>query len=330
MDRDPSLHPGALRARSLASAKPTESVASRRRFLNDMTTTANPIERARARAGDALFLKVAGPDGHASHARIHDTPGPRWFAPGSPIRRVHGDASTFVGGLRALLLQSLHPLAMAGVAGHSGYRGDPWGRLARTSTFLAYTAFGTADDAQAAVDRVREVHERVRGKAPDGRPYRASDPHLLLWVHVAEADSFLSAHQRYSKRPLTPAEADEYVAQVGTVARKLGAVDVPETTAELARSIDDFRPELEASDAALDTARFLLREPPLPWVFRGPYAMLAAGSVALLPDWARDELGVGGWPTRAFGGLGGSLATAAIRWVLNPADPQRPLGDGAH
>ena len=102
----------------------------------------------------------------------------------------------FVGGIRALLLQSLHPLAMAGVAGHSGYRGDPWGRLQRTSYFLAVTTFGLASDAQAATRRVRAIHERVTGTAPDGRPYAAPDPRLLTWVHIAEADSFLCAHSR--------------------------------------------------------------------------------------------------------------------------------------
>ena len=124
----------------------------------------------------------------------------------------------FVGGMRALLLQSLHPLAMAGVAGHSGYRGDPWGRLARTSTFLATTTFATADDAQAMVDKVRSIHERVRGKAPDGRPYAASDPHLLRWVHIAEIDSFLRSHQRYGRVPLTPERADGYVADAARIA----------------------------------------------------------------------------------------------------------------
>ena len=112
--------------------------------------------------------------------------------------RVHADASMFPGGVAALLLQSLHPLAMAGVAGHSGYKGDPWGRLQRTSHFLATTTFGTVEDAEATIARVRAIHERVRGRDPKGRPYRASDPHLLRWVHVAEAHSFLTAHQRYA------------------------------------------------------------------------------------------------------------------------------------
>ena len=97
------------------------------------------IEVVRQTLGRSLFGMVAGPDGTANRARIHETPGPRWFGEDRPIRRVHADASMFVGGLRALLLQSLHPLAMAGVAQHSDYRGDPWGRLQRTSTFLAVT-----------------------------------------------------------------------------------------------------------------------------------------------------------------------------------------------
>lgn len=285
-----------------------------------MTVVANPVERVRARVGDALFTKVAGPDGDAARDRIHLTPGPRWFTAGSPIRRVHADAAMFVGGLRALLLQSLHPLAMAGVAGHSGYRSDPWGRLARTSTFLATTTFGTAEDAQAMVDRVRAVHERVRGRAPDGRPYRASDPHLLSWVHVAEADSFLAAHRRYGERPLTPAEADEYVAESGRIAHALGADVVPETVAEVTACLESYRPELEATSEARDAARFLLREPPLPWPARPPYRLLAAGAVALLPPWARTALDVDTRFSRTVGGAAGAVAVRAVRWGMGTAE----------
>jgi len=288
-----------------------------------MTTATNPVERLRLRLGDALFEKVAGPEAEASRDRIHLTPGPRWFAPDSPVGRVHADASMFVGGLRALLLQSLHPLAMAGVAGHSGYRGDPWGRLERTATFIATTTFGTADDAQAMIDRVRSVHERVRGKAPDGRPYRAGDPHLLTWVHAAEADSFLTAHQRFGERPLTAGEADEYVAQAARVARALGAVVVPETVAELGETIEAYRPELEASEAALDTVRFLLREPPLPRPARPPYALLAAGAVSTLPAWARDALGVDTWFRRTLGAPAGTVATRAVRWGMGTSEKTR-------
>ena len=106
------------------------------------------VSKVRERLGQGIFAMVAGPEGPARRARIHGAPGPRWFGEDRPIREVHADASMFVGGLRALLLQSLHPLAMAGVAQHSDYRGDPWGRLQRTTAFLAVTTFGTADDAQ--------------------------------------------------------------------------------------------------------------------------------------------------------------------------------------
>src|SRR5688572_9586068 len=152
-----------------------------------MVATSGPAASLRTVLAEAVRSRVAGASPDTS---MFTAPGPRWFPEDAAIRAVHGDASMFIGGLRALLLQSLHPLAMAGVAGHSGYRGDPWGRLQRTSTFLATTTFGPAEDAQAAVDHVRAIHERVRGTAPDGRPYAAGDPHLLAWVHVAEIDSF--------------------------------------------------------------------------------------------------------------------------------------------
>ncbi len=163
---------------------------------------------------------------------------------------------------------------MAAVAGHSGFRGDPWGRLQRTSTFLAVTTFGTAEHAQEAVDRVRAVHERVRGRAPSGEPYHAADPHLLCWVHIAEVDSFLRAHQRYGARPLDGAGCDGYIHDMATVARALGVPDPPHDRAELAERIAVYRPELRATQEALDAARFILLQPPLPGppVPRTPYS----------------------------------------------------------
>ncbi|TFV99517.1 DUF2236 domain-containing protein, partial [Brevundimonas sp. S30B] len=177
---------------------------------------------------------------------------------------VHSDAAMFVGGMRALLLQSLHPLAMAAVDQHSGYRGDPWGRLQRTSTFLAETTFGTIEDADRAIAIVRSVHDRITGIAPDGRPYAASDPHLIRWVHVAEIDSFLRAHDRYGARPLDAAGRDAYVAETAHVARGLGAVDVPETVAELDEMMRAYRPELKGTREARRAARFILIHPPVP------------------------------------------------------------------
>ncbi len=271
--------------------------------------------------GRALFGLVAGPEGPNNRAHIHGTPGPRWFAEDRPIRRVHGDASMFVGGLRALLLQSLHPLAMAGVAEHSDYRGDPWGRLQRTSTFLAVTTFGPASDAQRAVDKVRGIHRRVNGVAPDGTPYEASDPHLLEWVHIAEIDSFLKAHQLYGARPLDQSGRDGYVADTARVAEALGVQSPPRTERELRERIEAYRPELRSTAAARDAARFLLLTPPLPLPARAPYGALAATSVAMLPEWARKPLRLPYFPPleATVVRMSGRVMVGGIRWVLAAA-----------
>ena len=223
----------------------------------------NPAEAVRKRVGDEIFARVAGDEGPARRDRIHGSVGPRRYPPGSAIHVVHSDASMFVGGIRALLLQSLHPLAMAAVDAHSGFRGDPWGRLQRTSTFLAETTFGTIEDADRAIAVVRAVHERVRGTASDGRPYVASDPHLIRWVHVAEIDSFLRAHDRYGARSLDSAGRDAYVAETAHVARALGAVDVPVAVAELDEVLAAYRPELKSTGEARAAARFILLRPPV-------------------------------------------------------------------
>lgn len=272
----------------------------------------------RRQLAETLRAKVAGEDAAERAAVIWGAAGERWFGPQDPVWRVHEDASMFVGGIRALLLQSLHPLAMAGVAGHSGYRGDPWGRLQRTSHFLATTTFGTIPDAEAAIDSVRRIHLRVRGTAADGRPYAANDPHLLDWVHLAEVDSFLRSYQLYGPEPLSPGDADRYVQQSGTVAARLGASAPPSTVAELRTRLADFRPELAATAESREAARFLLLDPPLPVAARPGYALLAAGAVSSLPGWARRELRLPpplllwDWPSRQLGQVGAGV----VRWAM--------------
>ena len=209
-----------------------------------------PAQRA---LGEALRSRVAGSDAAERGRDIWGKPGERWFSPEDPVWRVHEDAAMFPGGVAALLLQSLHPLAMAGVAGHSGYKGDPWGRLKRTSDYIAVTTYGTLPDATATIERVRSVHARVRGKDHRGRPYRADDPHLLAWIHAAEIASFLSAHAAFGARPLTAGESDRYVAQAGVPARLLGVVAPPQSVAELDAVLEAYRPELEMTPAATDT-----------------------------------------------------------------------------
>ncbi|MGZ6787964.1 MAG: oxygenase MpaB family protein [Nocardioidaceae bacterium] len=279
------------------------------------------VDGLRGELGDRLFARVAGPEGPRRRDRIHSTPGPRWFPEGSPVRRVHGDASMFVGGVRALLLQSLHPLAMAGVAQHSGFQGDPWGRLQRTSHFLAVTTFGRSADAEAMVAAVRRIHGTVTGTADDGRPYAASDPHLLRWVHVAEVDSFLVAHQRYGAEPLDDADADTYVAQAARVAEALGVVDPPRSTAELTAQLEAYRPELRGTADARAAARVLLLHPPLPLPARVPYAALSAAAVSLLPGWARRKLLLPTLPVTeaVLVRTAGAAVTRTIRWAMTPS-----------
>jgi len=270
--------------------------------------------------GGELFQHVAGPEGGQRQAQI-SAAGDRWFAEGRPIQRVHGDAAMFVGGLRALLLQSLHPLVMAGVAQHSDYRDDPWGRLQRTSFFLAVTTFGPVSEAERAIARVRGVHRRIQGTTADGHAYAADDPHLLSWVHVAGLDSFLAAYQRYGiGAQLDQAERDDYVADSAVVAAKLGVIDPPQTEAELRDQLNRFRPELAGTAAAREAARFLLLPRPLPVAARLPYSALAGAAVGLLPVWAR-------WPLRlpylpateaTVGRLAGRGVVAGISWAMSP------------
>lgn len=274
----------------------------------------------RDRLGEALFSRVAGPQGPEHRDRIHGRPGPRWFEKDSPIWRVHGDASMFIGGIRALLLQSLHPAAMRAVSEHSGYRGDMWGRLQRTSRFLAETTYGHEEDAQRAVDTVRRIHERVVGELPDGTPYAASDPHLLRWVHIAEVDSFLRAHQVYGKQPLSQAGRDEYVAQTAEIAVRLGATHVPTTEQQLDETLEIYRPALHGTPEAREAVRYVLLKPPLPLAVRPAYGVLTAAAVGLMPPWTRIPLRLPYLPVsertvvRALGGA----ATGTIRWAMTP------------
>jgi uncharacterized protein (DUF2236 family) len=284
------------------------------------------LATARDLIGQALFERVAGPEGPRHRDRIHTREGERWFGPEDPIVRVHADASMFVGGIRALLLQTLHPAAMTAVSEHSGFRGDMWGRLQRTSHFLAVTTFGTADDAESAIAMVRRIHDKITGTMPDGTPYAASDPHLLSWVHVAEVDSFLRAHDVYGAETLTPAERDLYVEQTALVARKLGVLDPPTTTAGLAEQLAAFRPELRGTKQAREAVSYLLFRPPLPLAARAPYGVIVAAGVGLMPAWTRLPLRLPWLPVseRTVLRLLGGLATGTIRWAMTPPARDEP------
>ena len=180
-------------------------------------------------------------------------------------------------------------------------------------------AFCQADhcDVRAAQQR-GGIHQRVHGIAPDGRPYRASDPHLLEWVHVAETDSFLLAHQLYGAKPLNQSGRDGYVADTARVAMALGVPDPPLTEAQLRQRIEAFRPELSGTPTAREAARFLLLTPPLPIAARPPYGVLAATSVSMLPAWARMPLLLPYFPPveATVIRMAGRVLVGGIRWAM--------------
>lgn len=216
---------------------------------------------------------------------------PGLFGPESPVWEVHADPSMFIGGIRALLLQAMHPLAMAGVSEHSDYKRNPLRRLQRTAMFVRDTTYGNTSQVETAFRRVRAMHAKVVGTAPDGRPYAASDPELLRWVHAAEIDSFLVAHSRYGERPLTPAQTDLYIDEMAEVAIRLGADWAPRSRAELDDYFEDVQPELEAGEQALETARWLLTTPAHPsgWPAQ---MILNIAAIGLLPPSVRRPLGL--------------------------------------
>ncbi len=257
--------------------------------IDGLTRGANTlVSDLRARGGAQIRKGIIG-DEQLTVQELATAEDPGLFGPASVAWRIHRDPSMLIGGLRSLFLQTMHPLAMAGVAQHSDYKTDPWGRLNRTSRFVGATTYGSTASAEESIAIVRRVHERVVGTASDGRPYSANDPHLLLWVHVAEIDSFLCAYDRHGDGKLRDADRDRYVAEMAEVARRLGSEDPPESAAALAECLADFRSECEVTDDALETVRFL-SSPPLPWWSRGTYASLAAGAITSLPAWVRREL----------------------------------------
>ncbi|WP_313808702.1 oxygenase MpaB family protein [Sphingobium sp.] len=247
------------------------------------------------------------------------------FPRDSVIWRVHGDVTTMmVGGVSALLLQMLHPAALAGIWDHSTFRDDMLGRLRRTARFIAVTTYADRADALAAIERVKDVHDRVTGILADGTPYSANDPHLLAWVHVTEALCFLDAWIRYGEPGMSRKDQDSYFAQFAEVAIMLGANPVPRTRAEAEALAGRMHPELHADPRTREVARMVLHQKA-----PGPAAMpvqrmVMEAAVDLLPRWARVMHGL---PIRNLRlpaiRLSTRLVAGTIRWAF--AGERSPL-----
>jgi uncharacterized protein (DUF2236 family) len=211
------------------------------------------------------------------------------FPYGSVIRRVHGDVtSMMVGGIAALLMQMLHPKALAGVWDHSDVAQDQLGRLRRTARFIAVTTYGHRDLAMHAITKVKEIHAQVSGTLPDGSCYRATDPRLLAWVHVAGAVNFLDGWRQYAEPRMSVLDQDCYFAESGEIATLLGADPVPRTRIGAERLICEFRAELVANDRSRSFRDLVLKAPPASLAEAPVQRLLMNAAVALMPNFARQ------------------------------------------
>jgi uncharacterized protein (DUF2236 family) len=216
-----------------------------------------------------------------------------FFGPGSVVWRVSADPGSSVAGLTALMVQALHPLAMAGVDQHSFWREDPVGRLAATLKYEVTISFGDTEAARRASDRVRRVHEHVRGVDPvTGQRYEAGDPALLLWVHAGLVISNIAAARLFGT-PLSAADTDRYIAEMVTAAELVGvpAAQVPASQEELDRYLDSVRPQLQCTPAASESMSYLLDPPGLDEAVAEIWQDIRDGAVGALPDWAREMYG---------------------------------------
>jgi uncharacterized protein (DUF2236 family) len=266
------MNPATHLARSLRGAL----IGQVRAVFNDQARGEKPV----VRSDDALFTRA------------------------DAIWRVHGDVTTMmVGGVTALLLQMLHPAVLAGVWDHSSFRGDMIGRLRRTARFIAVTTYGAREHAQAAINKVLDVHTRVRGVLPDGTPYAADDPDLLAWVHVTEAVSFLDAWIRYAEPAMPLADQDRYFTEFARIAEALGTDPIPRGRAEADALIATMRGELCADARTREVAKMVLSQP-APSLAVKPFQLLTfQAAIDLLPEWAR----------RMHGLPSPGLATPAVR-----------------
>ncbi len=252
----------------------------------------------------------AQPDG-----RDVPTPDPGLYGPHSVTWRVHADPSMALAGLRALLLQAVHPLAMAGVVQHSDFRQDPWGRLFRTAEYVGVTTYGTTAQAQRAGARVRGIHRKLAGIEPEsGTAYRVDDQDLLRWVHCVEVESFLSTAVRCGLR-LSQTERDRYYAEQLTGAQLVGLdpATVPATVGQMAAYFRAVQPQLRVTAGSRDAARVVLW-PPMPPLLqlgtpaRPAWIALATAAFAMLPRWARRLYWLPGLPTTDLAATAAGLA----------------------
>lgn len=212
---------------------------------------------------------------------------PGLFGPDAICWRIHSDFPAMLcGGISALMLQMLHPLALAGVWDHSNFREDMLGRLRRTSQFVAATTFAPTAEAERLIARVKSIHANVQGKTPDGRRYSAEDPELLTWVHVCEVYSFMRGYLRYRNPKLSIEIQDSYFKEVAQIAYKLGAEAVPESRRAVEGYLRNRRNELVYDARTSEVMRALFNAPTPNLLSKPVRRTMTHAGFDLLPDWA--------------------------------------------
>ncbi|MFC7052479.1 oxygenase MpaB family protein [Hansschlegelia quercus] len=240
------------------------------------------------------------------------------FGPRSAAWRVHGDLATMmIGGVGALLLQMLHPAALAGVWDHSDFRHDMAARLRRTAQFVGGVTYGSVERATGLIARVRTIHDGVTGELPDGAPYSANDPKLLAFVHVAEGLCFLDAFRRYRDPLMSRAEQDRYFRETAVVARMLGSDPAPETRADAVAFLEAIRPELRVDHRTREVARTLLSQKPDSPALAPLFGVMFDAGADLMPDWAVRMHGFHYPPARKTAIRASALGVVGVmRWVM--------------
>jgi uncharacterized protein (DUF2236 family) len=257
---------------------------------------------------------VTSPFGHAPYPLANSLEyggDPGLLGPGSVSWMVLADVAAFVGGIRALLVQSAHPEVVAGVGDHSRYREDPLGRLSRTSAYVTATTFGAIPEVERAVEQVKRIHRIVSGISSRGIPYDADDPGFSAWVHNALTDSFLVAHQAYGGIPLSPVDEDRFVREQAKVGALLGADPMPDNAVSLARWIE-LHPDLAPSREMREAVDFLI-DPPLEPALKLGYRVLLEAALVTMPRRLLQILGLGKRPGAK---LIGRASVGGLRWAL--------------
>ena len=263
----------------------------------------NSLTRLRLKARGQILTMLSGdPNGEPDWVKaISDGSDQGYFGPDSAVWHVNGGIPVIVAGVRALLMQTLHPGAMAGVHDHSRYASDPIGRLSGTVRWVVTTTFGSTDTVGNETSRVSKLHTRVKGEYQPGNPpetskvYSAHDEDLIAWVHVVFTDAFLRAHREWGDEIPTDREGesgeDRYVREWAEAGRLMGMTNPPTSVAELERALEDFRPVLRADDRVKEALRFLTK-PPLPRLARLPYSILVGGAIITIDPQYREMLGL--------------------------------------